>query len=223
MPTKREEERYEIDPTDGLRREIVGEWVQEKHRRLCHYVDISRAARRKFHGNCTFIDLYCGPGRARIKNTTTVIPGGAVAAASEAAKHDPFGKIYIGDLDATNLEACEQRLAQERLGPVFTFEGTAEATARAIPARTFVNGSTFCLPRPVQRPCHAVLDHPDAGRAAEDGHADPLQHNGHAAQYQGAHGRWETRQLRTWMARTHQSGRSQRHITYSRSSITGMG
>jgi three-Cys-motif partner protein len=132
MPTKREEERYEIDPIDGLRREIVGEWVQEKHRRLCHYVDISRAARRKFHGNCTFIDLYCGPGRARIKNTPTVIPGGAVAAASEAAKHAPFGKIYIGDLDATNLDACKQRLAQEHLGPVSTFEGAAEATARAI-------------------------------------------------------------------------------------------
>lgn len=132
MPTKREEERYEIDSTDGLRREIVGEWVQEKHRRLCHYVDISRAARRKFHGNCSFIDLYCGPGRARIKNTSTVIPGSAVAAASEAAKHAPFGKIYIGDLDATNLDACEQRLAQERLGPVFAFEGAADATARAI-------------------------------------------------------------------------------------------
>ncbi|MCW0378740.1 hypothetical protein NB697_001586 [Xanthomonas sacchari] len=132
MPTKREEERYEIDQIDGLRRELVGEWAQEKHRRLCHYVDISRAARRKFNGNCTFIDLYCGPGRARIKNTPTVIPGGAVAAASEAAKHAPFGKIYIGDIDSTNLDACAKRLAQERLAPVLTFEGAADATARAI-------------------------------------------------------------------------------------------
>lgn len=132
MPTKRQEERYEIDPSDGLRREIVGDWVQEKHQRLRHYVDISRAARRKFHGNCTFIDLYSGPGRAKIKNTTTVIPGSAVVAASEAAKHDAFGKIYIGDLDGINLEACKARLAREQLGPAFAFEGTAEATAREI-------------------------------------------------------------------------------------------
>ena len=57
MPTKRPEERYEIDAVDNLRREIVGNWSNEKHLRLKHYVNISRAARRKFYGNSTFIDL----------------------------------------------------------------------------------------------------------------------------------------------------------------------
>lgn len=132
MPTKREDDRYETDPVDGLRRELVGAWVQEKHQRLRYYVDISRAARRKFHGNSTFIDLYCGPGRARIKDTSVVVPGSAVVAASEAARHAAFGKVYIGDLSATNLDHCRQRLEQERLGPVCAFEGTAEVTAQAI-------------------------------------------------------------------------------------------
>ncbi|ALN56812.1 hypothetical protein GLE_1455 [Lysobacter enzymogenes] len=132
MPTKRKEERYEIDLDDGLRRELVGTWVQEKHQRLRYYVDISRAARRKFHGNSTFIDLYCGPGRARIKDTPVIVPGSAVVAASEAARHAAFGKIYIGDISATNLDHCRQRLEQERLSPIIAFEGAAEVTAQAV-------------------------------------------------------------------------------------------
>lgn len=132
MPTKRKEDRYELDPVDGLRRELVGAWAQEKHQRLRHYVDISRAARRKFQGNSTFIDLYCGPGRARIKDTNIVIPGSAIAAASEAQRHSAFGEIYIADLDSTNVAHCEQRLAQEQIRPVFSFVGEAETTVRII-------------------------------------------------------------------------------------------
>lgn len=132
MPTKRKEDRYELDPADGLRRELVGPWAQEKHQRLRHYVDISRAARRKFQGNSTFIDLYCGPGRARIKNSNIVIPGSAIAAASEAQRHSAFGEIYIADLDETNVAHCEQRLAQEHIQPVFSFVGEAETTVRTI-------------------------------------------------------------------------------------------
>jgi three-Cys-motif partner protein len=145
MPTKREDDRYEIDPIDGLRREIVGDWVQEKHQRLRHYVDISRAARRKFAGNSTFIDLYCGPGRARIKDTTIVLPGSTVAAASEAARHAAFGKIYIGDLSKTNLADCQQRLSQEELGPAEAFHGTAESTAIAVSRELSRSGLHFAF------------------------------------------------------------------------------
>ncbi|GHH52123.1 three-Cys-motif partner protein TcmP [[Pseudomonas] boreopolis] len=132
MPTKRKDDRYETDQMDGLRRELVGPWAQEKHQRLKHYVDISRAARRKFQGNSTFIDLYCGPGRARVKDSNIIIPGSAVAAAVEAARHSRFGKIYIADLDKTNVAHCEQRLAQEQIQPVFSYSDDAEVTARLI-------------------------------------------------------------------------------------------
>lgn len=132
MPTKRKEDRYEVDPVDGLRRELVGSWAQEKHQRLRHYIDISHAARRKFDGNSTFIDLYCGPGRARVKTSGNIISGSAVAAATEAARHSKFGKIYIADLDAKNVEHCEKRLAQDHIQPIFTHVGAAEATAKLI-------------------------------------------------------------------------------------------
>ena len=50
---------------DGLPLDEVGAWAKEKHERLRRYVDISRGARRKFaRGGTTYVDLYCGTGRA---------------------------------------------------------------------------------------------------------------------------------------------------------------
>lgn len=132
MPTKRPEDRYEDDPKDHLPREIVGDWAQEKHERLRHYINISRAARRKFEGNSSYIELYCGPGRSRIKGTQTVIEGSAVAAASEALKRVPFGHIHIGDLEPANVAACEARLAQAGSSNVTSYAGKAEETAATI-------------------------------------------------------------------------------------------
>ena len=145
MPTKRPEERYEIDPDDGLRREIVGSWAREKHLRLQHYVDISRAARRKYRGNSTFIDLYCGPGRAKIKGTEEVTPGSAIAAGLVAAKHDPFGAIHISDLDPINVNACGQRLATEGIRNVRTYIGKAEDNVKEVVAGLSPSGLHFAF------------------------------------------------------------------------------
>jgi three-Cys-motif partner protein len=132
VPTKRTSERYEIDPSDGLRREVVGQWVREKHLRLRRYVDITRATRRKFGGNSTFIDLYCGPGRCWIKDTGEAIEGSAVLAATEARERDAFGKIHIGDLDQENLSACTSRLHSLGITNVTTYLGPAAMTAAEV-------------------------------------------------------------------------------------------
>lgn len=132
MPTKRLEQRYEEDPTDHLRREIVGEWAREKHRRLQHYIDISRAARRKFGGNSSYIDVYCGPGRARINGTDTNIDGSAVLAVTEAFRHEPFGAIHIGDSDPINVTACQIRLQHLGVNCLSAYVGKAEVTAAQI-------------------------------------------------------------------------------------------
>lgn len=59
-----------IDGDDGLPATEVGEWAKQKHEYLRRYLDISSAARKKFLNgrsrSATFIDLFCGPGRARI-------------------------------------------------------------------------------------------------------------------------------------------------------------
>lgn len=145
MPTKRTEERYDVDPVDGYRREIVGSWAQEKHQRLRHYVDISRAARRKFDCNSSFIDLYCGPGRAAIKDTSIVIPGSAIVAGAEAARHVKFGTIHIADLDGINVSDCRQRLDCEGVGPVSTYVGKAEETARQVVSKLSRSGLHFAF------------------------------------------------------------------------------
>jgi three-Cys-motif partner protein len=132
VPTKREDEKYETDPVDGFRREIVGSWAQDKHKRLRHYIDISSAARRKFEGNSSYIELYCGPGRSRIKDQPTLIEGSAVAAGLEGIRRAPFGHLHIGDIDPVNTDACRARLAQLQITNVSTYVGRAEETAATI-------------------------------------------------------------------------------------------
>jgi three-Cys-motif partner protein len=133
MPTQKDDDRYEIDPEDRLRRAIVGDWAPEKHLRLQKYVDITRAVRRKFGGNATYIDLYCGPGRARLRKTGEVVEGSALVAATEAIRRrNPYREIIIGDLDPINVEACEARLNRLRVGNVRAYAGTAEDVAAKI-------------------------------------------------------------------------------------------
>lgn len=145
MPTKRTDERYETDPADGFRREVVGTWASEKHLRLRHYVDISRAARRKFEGNSTFIDLYSGPGRARIRSTDSWVPGGTLVAASEAMRVSPFGRIHLGDLDPVNVLACKARMELEQLGPISTYVGKAQDTAEQVAGNLTKSGLHFAF------------------------------------------------------------------------------
>lgn len=42
MPALRDQEKYEPDPHDELRRAIIGSWAPERHLRLRKYVDITR-------------------------------------------------------------------------------------------------------------------------------------------------------------------------------------
>lgn len=136
MPTQSMFERYCIDPEDGLRSANVGAWASEKHLRLRRYVDITRATRRKWNGygrETSYIDLYCGPGRARIKGTNEFIQGSALVAATEAAnKGVPFDKICIGDLDGENVDACAARLQAKLTSGVTPFVGSSDITARKV-------------------------------------------------------------------------------------------
>jgi three-Cys-motif partner protein len=128
-------EQWDTDPSDGLKRELVHHWVKEKHQRLQRYVSISRQARRKFNGNATYIDLYCGTGRASVIESGEVVDGGALVAAKEAAKLAPFGQIHIGDASAEHVHACHARLTAAGFTGVSTYAGTAEQTVRDVAAR----------------------------------------------------------------------------------------
>lgn len=140
---------YEPDPTDGYRRQIVGDWVHDKHMRLTRYVGISRAVRNKFTGfygsEATLIDLYCGPGKIRTKKSKEVLDGSAVAAWNEATKlKAPFSKVHVADLIEANVDACRVRL--ERFGARVEPEvGPAVETVRRIVPKLNPHGLHFAF------------------------------------------------------------------------------
>lgn len=134
MATKKKVEKIYC-PVDNLIASEVGKWAKEKHRTLAKYVDITHKARSKFlksnepnesfKGGATYIDLFCGPGRSKVRDTNEWIDGSAIVAWNESLKKNtPYTKILIADLNSENLEACKSRL--EKLGAnVVSFHGSA--------------------------------------------------------------------------------------------------
>lgn len=122
-----------VDGDDGLPVEEVGAWIAEKHELLCDYLQISTYARRKYlppaKGGSTCIDLFCGPGRAKVRVTGEFVDGGCVAAWRKSVSSGaPFSKMIIGDKDEERLMLAKTRL--EQLGaPVVAFLGPAIETA----------------------------------------------------------------------------------------------
>jgi three-Cys-motif partner protein len=122
---------YELDE-DGYLREKVGPWVQDKHIRLAKYVGISRSVRAKFIGRgkagATFIDLYSGPGRVRIRDEAQAIDGSAIVAWRAAVDNSvPFTHVHVADADVRLLAAVESRLSAVR-APVSAEAGPATQT-----------------------------------------------------------------------------------------------
>jgi three-Cys-motif partner protein len=148
---KPKNEQYEIDPGDGLIRGLVGTWSIDKHQRLLRYVHASHGARRKFskeYGKETsFIDLYCGPGKARIRhsNPERLIDGSAVTAAITAASCTPYTSYLIGDLNSDFVSACEARLRATGIDKIETFVGPAENTVTKAVSRLQRSGLHFAF------------------------------------------------------------------------------
>jgi three-Cys-motif partner protein len=121
---------------DGLPADDVGEWAKEKHELLRRYLDISRATRKKFLGvgkaGATFIDLFAGAGRSRIRGTSQWIDGSAVAAwkiGSEGGA--PFTQVWVGDIDEPRRSACVERLRRLR-APVNELLGDAVSATEVL-------------------------------------------------------------------------------------------
>ena len=122
------------DPSDNMPVTCVGAWSEEKHERLTKYVDISRAARRKFmnRAGAPLIDLYSGPGRCRIKYTTRLIDGSALAAyRSSKTTNTAFSKVIVADLNSEYVDACVSRI-QNAGGNVRGFVGPASSTVHQV-------------------------------------------------------------------------------------------
>ncbi|MGV2981204.1 three-Cys-motif partner protein TcmP [Camelimonas sp. ID_303_24] len=134
---------------DGLPVEEVGSWAKQKHELLSRYIDVSRAVRAKWlgpgKGGATYIDLYCGPGRAQIRRTGEVVDGGCVAAWRKSVESGaPFSRLYIADSDEERLGYATERLRRLN-APVVPFVGTATDTVQQIVARLNPHGLHFAF------------------------------------------------------------------------------
>ncbi len=117
---------------DGLRLDDVGVWTKEKHERLRKYVDITRGVRKKWvegSGGATYIDLFCGSGRAVVRETRERIDGSPLVAFKTAKDGKvPFSKIYVADESEESVRISQQRLITAG-APVAVEIGPAKDTA----------------------------------------------------------------------------------------------
>jgi hypothetical protein len=84
-----------VDGDDGPPGESIGEWAEEKIFDVKEYVKLSRGARRKLLGwsGATYIDLFCGPGRPKIRDSQRFVDGAAVAAWKTSQCGSPFSAV----------------------------------------------------------------------------------------------------------------------------------
>ena len=146
----------DVDPGDRLPISEVGEWALEKHERLRKYVDISRQARRKYIdpsrsklrgavGGATYIDLFCGPGRCRVRETGEIIDGSPLVAYKAAvAGKVQFTEIHLADLNADFSAAAASRV-NALSGHAMGYCGSAETTVQEIVSRLNPAGLHFAF------------------------------------------------------------------------------
>ena len=122
-----------VDAADGLIADDVGEQVQRKHDLLQRYISISSAARKMYLGRgkagATFIDLFSGAGRCRVRESNVWKDGSALVAWKQSlASGSPFSQIHIADIREEARNACVDRLLKNN-APVKAVVGNAVQAA----------------------------------------------------------------------------------------------
>jgi len=126
-----------IEAEDGLPAEAdVGEWADEKHRALREYTNLHSAARKSFATRSNaYLDLFSGPGRARVRESLRYIDGSPIVAwKASLDKGAAFKAVYISDESEERRSACKERLRRLN-APVTEIPGTAADAARTIVPR----------------------------------------------------------------------------------------
>lgn len=119
LPKGLDRKYYEIDASDGLPRELVGSWAKHKYALLRRYVDISGiGVRRRWlkrgDAGATYIDLFSGPGRVRVRDTPEVLDGSPMVAWRQAvASKAVFTEMHVADASPDLVAAADRRLRTE--------------------------------------------------------------------------------------------------------------
>jgi three-Cys-motif partner protein len=136
---------YSLDD-QGLWVENVGPWALDKLKIVTDYIQASSAARRQYLGSgAAYIDVFCGPGRSKIRTSQKFIDGSPVAAFGKAkGSLAPFTEIHISDADPDLLSSSEKRLTG--LGaPVYATPGPASVAMPRIVQKLNSSGLHFAF------------------------------------------------------------------------------
>jgi three-Cys-motif partner protein len=106
-----------VDPADGLMGYEVGAWTREKHDYLERYIGATRRVRARFvpkgsgKAGAAFIDLFAGPGRARIRGSKEWVDGSPLIAAQHSDA--PFTDIICCEMDKAAADSLRRRLGND--------------------------------------------------------------------------------------------------------------
>jgi three-Cys-motif partner protein len=106
------DEHYSLDE-QGLLVENVGPWATDKLKIVTDYIQASGGARRKYLATgASYINVFCGPGRSKIRTSGQFIDGSPVAAFKKAkGSLAPFTSLNISDTDPELLATADKRLS----------------------------------------------------------------------------------------------------------------
>lgn len=91
---------------DGLACPDVGAWTETKHRLVALYGTLFSSGMKAKWSNRTYIELYAGAGRGKIRGTSRIIPGSPLLALTVK---DPFDKYIFCEENDENLDALRAR------------------------------------------------------------------------------------------------------------------
>ncbi len=137
---------------DGFVVQCVGEWSTRKHEALFTYIEATAGPRMKFldrgrgiaPGGAAYIDLFAGPGRARVRTTGAAVNGSPLI----ALKHQgaPFTRLIYCENDPDNLAALRTRTEQDPR--VLILEGDCHKNIDRVIAATPPDGLNFAFVDP---------------------------------------------------------------------------
>jgi three-Cys-motif partner protein len=100
---------------DALPVQCVGPWAKEKHDYLRRYVDATKGPRSKFlspagsrpAGGAAYVELFAGPGKARIRTSGEIVGGSPFIALEHTGA--PFTKVVLAEKDPETVAALSKR------------------------------------------------------------------------------------------------------------------
>ena len=97
-------------PDDGLATSEVGSWSLQKYRLVDLYNTLFSTGMKHHWDLRIYIDLFAGPGRARIRKTKRIVETSPIIALRVP---DPFDKYIFCDEDEVNIAALRERVERD--------------------------------------------------------------------------------------------------------------